>query len=54
MGQRQGVKLRGIVPEDLDDLHAETSIALADIARDQPLLRSFFNATPLAVPGVTS
>lgn len=50
----KGVKLRGIVPEDLDDLHAETSMALTDIARDQPLLRSFFNATPLTVPGVTT
>ena len=50
----KGVKLRGIVPEDLDDLHVEASIALDDIARDQSLLRSFFSATPLNVPGVTT
>lgn len=50
----KGVKLRGIVPEDLDDLHTETSMALADIASDQRLLRSFFKATPQVLPGVTT
>lgn len=50
----KGVKLRGVVPDDLDDLHVETSMALEDIAGDQPLLRSFFSATPLTVTGVTT
>jgi transposase len=50
----KGVKLRGFVPEDLDDLEIETDLALTDIAHDRRLLRSFFNATPLTVPGVTT
>lgn len=49
----KGVKLRGIVPDDADDLEVETYLALEDIASDQRLLRSFFAATPLDVPGVT-
>jgi transposase len=53
-GNAKGVKLRGPVPNDLDDLHIEAHIALEDIADDQALLRSFFLATPLIVPGVTS
>lgn len=53
-GNAKGVKLRGIVPEDLDDLHIETSLALEDVAQDQTLLRAFFKATPLAVPGITT
>ncbi len=52
-GNGKGVKLRGIVPDDGDDLEVEAHIALEDIASDQPLLRSFFGATPLTVPGVT-
>ena len=53
-GNGQGVKLRGIAPDDIDDLEVETHLALEDIARDQPLLRSFFAATPLTVPGITT
>lgn len=52
-GNGKGVKLRGIVPDDGDDLEVEAHLALEDIASDQRLLRSFFAATPLAVPGVT-
>ena len=52
-GNGKGVKLRGIIPDDGDDLEVEAHIALEDIANDQPLLRSFFGATPLSVPGVT-
>lgn len=48
----KGVKLRGIIPDDGDDLEVETHIALEDIASDQPLLRSFFAATPLTIPGI--
>lgn len=48
------VRLRGIVPEDVDDLYVRTNSALADIADDQRLLRSFFKATPLTIPGITS
>ena len=48
------VKLRGVVSDDIDDLEVETAIALEDIAHDQRLLRSFFNATPLSVPGITT
>ena len=50
----KGVKLRGVVSEDLDDLEIDTYLALEDIAQDQPLLKSFFAATPLTVPGVTT
>jgi transposase len=53
-GNAKGVKLRGIVPEDRDDLDMATWLALDDIAQDQPLLRAFFNATPLVVPGITT
>jgi len=52
-GNGKGVKLRGIIPDDGDDLEVEAHIALEDIANDQPLLRSFFGATPFSVPGVT-
>ena len=52
-GDSKGVKLRGIVPDDGLDLKVDVHIALEDIANDQTLLRSFFNATPLAVPGIT-
>lgn len=48
------VKLRGVASDDIDDLEADVHIVLEDIARDQPLLRSFFNGTPLSVPGVTT
>lgn len=53
-GDSKEVKLRGIVPDDGIDLEIEAQIALEDIACDQPLLRSFFSATPLAVPGITT
>jgi transposase len=49
----KGVKLRGVVPDDQDHLYVETTLALEDIAADQHLLRSFFNATPLVLPGIT-
>lgn len=52
-GNGKGVKLRGFVPEDLDDLAIETDLALTEIAHDQPLLRSFLAATPLTIPGIT-
>ena len=53
-GNSKGVKLRGFVPENIVDLELEADMALTDIARDQHLLRSFFNATPLTIPGVTT
>ncbi len=40
----KGAKLRGIVPKDINDLEIEADLALEDIARDRPLLRSFFDA----------
>lgn len=48
------VKLRGVVSDDIDDLEVNAHIALEDITRAQPLLRSFFKGTPLAIPGVTT
>lgn len=48
------VKLRGVVSDDIDDLEVNAHIALEDISRDQPLLRSFFKGTPLAIPGITT
>lgn len=48
------VKLRGVASDDIDDLEADTHIALEDIGRDRQLLRSFFNGTPLSIPGVTT
>lgn len=48
------VKLRGIVSDDIDDLETNAHIALEDITRDQPLLRSFFKGTPLAIPGINA
>lgn len=53
-GNGKEVKLRGIVPADGIDLEVEAHLALEDIAHDQPLLRSFIEATPLRVPGITS
>lgn len=50
----KGVKLRGFVPEDLDDLAIETDLALTENAHDQRLLRSFLAATTLTIPGVTT
>lgn len=49
----KGVKLRGVASEDIDDLEVDTHIALEDIARDHALLKSFFAATPLSIPGIT-
>jgi putative transposase len=48
------VKLRGIVSDDIDDLEVNAHIALEDITRDQPLLRSFFKGVPLVIPGVNT
>lgn len=53
-GSAKGVKHSGTVPENRDDLEIATALALEDIGRDQRLLRFFFNATPLAVPRVTT
>lgn len=53
-GNAKGAKLRGFVPEDLDDLEIETDLALTDIAHDPDLLRSFFTASPLTIPGITT
>ena len=53
-GNGKGVQLRGIVSEDIDELEIDTHLALEDIARDQRLLKSFFAATPLTVPGITT
>lgn len=52
-GNGKEVRLRGMVPADGDDLEVEAHIALEDIGRDHNLLRSFFKATPLHVPGIT-
>lgn len=52
-GNAKEVKLRGVVSDDIDDLEIDADIALEDIGRDQPLLRSFFKGTPLMVPGIT-
>lgn len=49
----KGVKMRGYVAEDLDDLSIEAEISLDEIAQDQDLLRSFFDATPLTIKGIT-
>ena len=52
-GHAKGVGLRGYVPDDVDDLEIEASCVLDEIAERQNLLRSFFQSTPRAVPGVT-
>jgi hypothetical protein len=49
----KGSGLRGTVPDDIIDLEIEVACTLEDIRDRQPLLRSFFKATPLHVPGVT-
>jgi hypothetical protein len=53
-GHAEGVGLRGFVPGDEIDLEAEAACVPDEIAERQPLLRSFFKATPLSIPGVTS
>lgn len=53
-GHAKGVGLRGFVPDDEIDLEVEAACVLEEIAERQSLLRSFFKATPLSVPGVTS
>lgn len=47
----KGVGLRGVVPDDVDDLEIQTECVLDEIAERQSLLRSFFTATPLRIPG---
>jgi len=52
-GNGKHVKLRGVAPIDSIDLESHAGAALAAIAADHDLLRSFFHATPLVIPGVT-
>lgn len=52
-GHAKGVGLRGYAAEDALDLELEACCVLGDIARHQRLLRGFFKATPLHVPGIT-
>jgi len=49
----KGSGLRGYVPDDEIDLEIEAACVLEDIGQRQNLLRSFFQATPLTIPGVT-
>jgi putative transposase len=49
----KGSGLRGYAPDDITDLEIEVACTLEDIGDRQTLLRSFFQATPLNVPGVT-
>lgn len=53
-GHAKGVGLRGHVPEDGVDLELEAGCVLDEIAGTQRLLRGFFRATPLTLPGVTT
>lgn len=53
-GHAKGVGLRGYVPGDGLDLEVEADCVLHEIGHHQRLLRGFFKATPLAVPGVTT
>ncbi|MCC6429242.1 MAG: hypothetical protein IT435_20775 [Phycisphaerales bacterium] len=53
-GHTKGVGLRGFVPGDVIDLEIEAGCVLDEIAEKQSLLRSFFRATPLTVPGITT
>jgi hypothetical protein len=53
-GHAEGVGLRGFVPDDEIDLEVEAACVPDEIAERRPLLRSFFKATPLSIPGVTS
>lgn len=50
----KGSGLRGYVPDDIIDMEIEVASTLEDIADRQSLLRSFFHATPLRVPGISS
>lgn len=49
----KGSGLRGYAPNDEIDLELETACVLENIGDRQSILRSFFKATPLNVPGVT-
>jgi hypothetical protein len=49
----KGSGLRGCAPADAVDLEIEAACVLEDIAQSQALLRSFFQATPLTIPGIT-
>lgn len=53
-GHAKGVGLRGYVPGDVIDLEIEADCVLDEIGHQQRLLRGFFKATPLNVPGVTT
>jgi len=50
----KGHGLRGYVPENEIDLRLEAECVLDDLNSRRDLLRSFFKATPLAIPGVTT
>lgn len=52
-GHGKNVKLRGVAPLDSIDVEVRAAMALSDISTDPRLLRSFFKATPLTIPGVT-
>lgn len=49
----KGSGLRGYAPESIEDLEIKAACTLGDIGDRQSLLRSFFKATPLHVPGIT-
>ncbi len=53
-GHAKGVGLRGFVQADALDLELETDFVLNNISREKRLLRGFFRATTLRVPGVTT
>lgn len=46
-------KLRGVAADDEIDLHLDTHHLLSQIGWQQALLRSFFHATPLRIPGIS-
>lgn len=53
-GHAKGKGLRGYVPDDALDLELQAECVRDEIGGRQDLLRGFFRATPLIIPGVTT